>query len=197
LNSFKLKVTPAGDATMTLVEATNFAFSSVFGVIGLTGPAEKLSLDAAFSTFLSAQQFFDAQKDNQALTFKLLSSALTAANLGDVLSGAGTLTMFAPEDSAFAKVDAKQLRDLLADPEAIGKVLKFHIISEPLVFDDVLTLAVSTGTKKTLLGTDLSFEYKGKQLTLGGTAASLYAWNIHTSNAVVFPIDAVLMPVTS
>ena len=194
LTAFKVKVTPAGDATKTLIESAGFSIANAVGVIGLTGPADKLSLDTAYSTSLSAGQFFDAQKGASAFTFNSLTSAITAANLANTLSGTGPLTIFAPTDAAFAKVDAGQLSQLMADPAAIGNVIKYHIIHEPLVLDDILNLALAPGTKTTLQGTDLSFEFKGKQLTLGGTAANLLAWNIHTSNAVIHIIDAVLMP---
>lgn len=200
LNAFKLKVTPAGDASKTLIESANLGFGGVVGVIGLTGPADKLSLDAAYSTSVSAAQFFEAQKDNSAITFKSLQSALVAANFADTFSGfsgTDTLTIFAPADSAFAKVDADQLKKLLDDPAAIANVLKYHMINESVVFDDILTLAVGPSTKKTLQGADLSFELKGKQLTLGGTATNLLAWNIHTPNFVIHVIDTVLMPASS
>jgi uncharacterized surface protein with fasciclin (FAS1) repeats len=194
LTAYKVKVTAAGDATKTLVETAIFGYADVVGVIGLTGPAEKLSLDAAYSTSITAGQFFEAQKGTSGLTFNSLTNAVTAAKLADILSGPGTLTIFAPTDSAFAKVDAGQLNKLMADSAAIENVLKYHVINDSVAFDDILNLAVAGGSKKTLQGTDLSVELKGKQLTLGGTAANLLSWNIHTSNAVIHVIDAVLMP---
>src|SRR5262249_23992718 len=151
------------------------------------------SLDAAYSSFFSAEQFFEAQKDRK-VTFNTLTSAITAAKLTDTLSAPGALTIFAPEDNAFAKIDAGDLKDVMADPAEIANLVNYHIINEPLVFDDILNLILATGTKKTLQGSDLSFEFKASQMTFGGTSATLIAWNIHTSNAVIHVIDTVLVP---
>jgi len=194
LNVYKLKVTPAGDATKTLVESTNIGLSAGAGVIGLTGPADKLSLDAAYSTNTSAWQFFQAQANSKTLAFASLTNAITAAKLEDTFTAPGKFTIFAPIDTAFAKIDAGDLSDAMADRAVIEELIKFHMIDESLVYDDVLNLILATGTKKTLQGADLTFEIKDNQLTFGGTAATLIAWNIHTSNAVIHIIDTVLMP---
>ncbi len=60
-----------------------------------------------------------------------LVSAVTAAGLGETLSGTGPFTVIAPTNAAFAKVDKATL-DGLMKPESkdkLGGILKYHVIS--------------------------------------------------------------------
>ena len=60
-----------------------------------------------------------------------LVSAITAADLGTTLSGAGPFTVFAPTNAAFNKID-KAKRDSWMEPTnktALGSVLKYHVVA--------------------------------------------------------------------
>ena len=61
--------------------------------------------------------------------FGTLVTSLTAAGLVETLKGAGPFTVFAPNDAAFAKIDATVLADLIADVPALTDVLLFHVVS--------------------------------------------------------------------
>ncbi|MCG4635155.1 fasciclin domain-containing protein, partial [Bilophila wadsworthia] len=56
---------------------------------------------------------------------------MTAAGLGETLSGTGPFTVLAPPNAAFAKVDKATLDGLMKpeSKEALGGILKYHVIS--------------------------------------------------------------------
>src|SRR5262245_27637628 len=58
--------------------------------------------------------------------FKTLLTAAKAADLVDVLRGAGPLTLFAPTDEAFAKLPPGTIDKLLKDKKALKNVLLHH-----------------------------------------------------------------------
>merc|ERR1719283_713618 len=57
-----------------------------------------------------------------------LLAAVKAAGLVDTLASAGPFTVFAPTNEAFAKVPKDALNGLLADKEALTKVLLRHVV---------------------------------------------------------------------
>merc|ERR1712168_1752378 len=60
--------------------------------------------------------------------FSTLLAAVKAAGLVDTLAGEGPFTVFAPPNTAFEKVPADALNGLLADKEALKKVLLRHVV---------------------------------------------------------------------
>ena len=57
-------------------------------------------------------------------------------NLVDTLNGA-EFTVFAPVDTAFAKVDAATLAKLKTDPSLLTKVLTYHVVPGQLSLEQV------------------------------------------------------------
>merc|ERR1712105_111655 len=57
-----------------------------------------------------------------------LLAAVKAAGLVETLSGEGPFTVFAPTNDAFAKIPADVLNGLLADKDALTKVLLRHVV---------------------------------------------------------------------
>ena len=64
----------------------------------------------------------------EAGSFSTLAAALDAADLIGVLQGDGPFTVFAPNDAAFAKLPEGTVEALLADKEALTKILTFHVV---------------------------------------------------------------------
>jgi len=60
--------------------------------------------------------------------FSTLLAAVGAAGLADTLATGGPFTVFAPTNEAFAKVPQDALNGLLADKEALIKVLLRHVV---------------------------------------------------------------------
>merc|ERR1719173_268109 len=76
--------------------------------------------------------------------FSTLLAAVQAAGLAETLSGDGPFTVFAPTNDAFAKVPKETLDGLLADKEALTKVLLRHVVLE------LYSTRVSAGRSETL-----------------------------------------------
>ena len=119
-----------------------------------------------------------------------LVAAVTAAGLGETLSGAGPFTVFAPTNAAFAALPAGALDNLLK-PEMkkdLTGVLTYHVVSGALRAADL-----KDGQKlKTVNGKDLMVSVKDGKVMVGG--ATVTTADAISSNGVTHVIDGVLMP---
>lgn len=119
-----------------------------------------------------------------------LVAAVTAAGLGETLSGAGPFTVFAPTNAAFAALPAGALDNLLK-PEMrkdLTGVLTYHVVSGALRAADL-----KDGQKlKTVNGKDLLVSVKDGKVMVGG--ATVTTADAISSNGVTHVIDGVLMP---
>ena len=64
-----------------------------------------------------------------------LVTAVTKAGLGDTLNNAENITVFAPTNDAFAKIDKKTLDKVLADKATLTAILTEHVVGEKLTPD--------------------------------------------------------------
>jgi uncharacterized surface protein with fasciclin (FAS1) repeats len=117
-----------------------------------------------------------------------LVTAVTEAGLGDTLNSADGITVFAPANSAFDKIPAKDLKAVLADKATLTKILTYHVVAGQLSPDDL------AGQHKTLEGDTVTVKGSGEDFTVGGGGAAVVCGNIPTANATVYVIDSVLMP---
>jgi uncharacterized surface protein with fasciclin (FAS1) repeats len=129
-----------------------------------------------------------------------LVSAVTAAGLGETLSGPGPFTVFAPTNAAFAKVDKATL-DGLMKPEskaALGEVLKYHVVAGTVKAADLAKMikdGTGTATVKTLNGS-LKASMDGDKIVLTdskGGKSTVTGADMTASNGVVHTIDTVVM----
>ncbi len=135
-------------------------------------------------------------------SFSTLVAAVTAAGLGDALSGEGPLTVFAPTNDAFAKLPEGTVDTLVnEDTETLGAILTYHVV-EGSVDAASLIAAIEEGgdaghTITTLGGGTLTATLVDGAVILtdaaGGTA-SVTATDVEASNGLVHVIDTVLMP---
>ena len=140
-----------------------------------------------------------AQGDGQ---FSTLVSAVTAAGLGDALSGEGPFTVFAPTNAAFEKLPSGTLETLTTeDTDQLGSILQYHVV-EGSVDAATLTQAIAGAGEEgyainTLGGGTLTATMDGDNVVLtdaaGGTAM-VTATDVAASNGVIHVIDTVLMP---
>jgi uncharacterized surface protein with fasciclin (FAS1) repeats len=120
-----------------------------------------------------------------------LSAALDAAGLTETLESGQAFTVFAPIDSAFAKLDPDQLDAALADPSGLlTTVLSYHVIPEQLSSTDLM----SGGSFETVLGDELSFEMRQDTLVVNEGAAAVQCMDLPAANGSLFLIDTVLLP---
>jgi uncharacterized surface protein with fasciclin (FAS1) repeats len=121
----------------------------------------------------------------------LLSTLVTAvkqAGLVDTLNSAAGITVFAPDNAAFAKIPASTLKTVLADKPELTKILTYHVVA-----GRVTPAELATGkTLKTLEGGTVTPAMMGSSYTVNG--ASVVCGNVQTANATVYIIGSVLMP---
>ncbi|QYJ07019.1 fasciclin domain-containing protein [Qipengyuania flava] len=135
-------------------------------------------------------------------TFSTLVSAVTAAGLGETLSGEGPFTVFAPTNDAFAKIDEATLTELTTnDTETLGAILQYHVVSgnvDAATLTQAITDAGEAGyTIETVGGGTLTANVVDGNVVLtdaaGGTS-TVTATDVAASNGVIHVIDTVLMP---
>ena len=121
-----------------------------------------------------------------------LAAAVSAAGLVDTLNTGGPYTVFAPINTAFAKIDPATLEGVLADTETLTGILTYHVVPEQLSGADL----TAGGTFTTVNGAELTVADIDGTLTVNSGAAAVLCGDVPTANATVFLIDTVLMPPT-
>jgi uncharacterized surface protein with fasciclin (FAS1) repeats len=120
--------------------------------------------------------------------FKTLVTAVKAADLVETLKGKGPFTVFAPTDSAFAKVPADKLDALLKDKQALTRVLTYHVVPGKVMAADVVKLR----SAKTVEGQPLKIAVSDGKVTVNGV--NVVRTDIVCGNGVIHVIDGVLLP---
>jgi uncharacterized surface protein with fasciclin (FAS1) repeats len=120
--------------------------------------------------------------------FSTLVAAITAAGLGDALSGAGPFTVFAPTNAAFEALPAGLLEKLLLpeNKEILTKILTYHVVPAKVMAADV-----AAGDVNTLEGSAFAISTEGGVKV---NASNVTATDVPASNGVIHVIDAVLVP---
>lgn len=120
--------------------------------------------------------------------FSTLVAAVTAAGLGEALSGAGPFTVFAPTNAAFEALPAGLLEKLLLpeNKEVLTKILTYHVVAAKVMAADV-----TAGDVTTLEGSAFAVTTEGGVKV---NAANVTATDVPASNGVIHVIDAVLVP---
>lgn len=106
-------------------------------------------------------------------------------DLVDTLNS-GQFTVFAPVDSAFAKVPASTLDSLKTDSTLLTKVLTYHVVPMQVAPDKIV------GQQKTVEGSTVTVAGTPDNLTVNG--AKVICGGVRTANATVYLIDGVLTP---
>jgi len=122
-------------------------------------------------------------------SFNTLAAALTAADLIETLQGPGPFTVLAPTDEAFAKIPEADLQALLADKDALTKVLTYHVIAGNVPSSDVVNLTEAT----TVEGRKITIAVVDGKVVINGNS-TVVTPDVAASNGVIHVIDAVLMP---
>ena len=120
--------------------------------------------------------------------FSTLVAAITAAGLGDALSGEGPFTVFAPTNAAFEALPEGLLEKLLLpeNKEVLTKILTYHVVPSKVMAADV-----AAGDVTTLEGSAFAITTEGGVKV---NAANVTATDVPASNGVIHVIDAVLVP---
>jgi uncharacterized surface protein with fasciclin (FAS1) repeats len=123
--------------------------------------------------------------------FDTLVTAVTAANLVQTLKSPGPFTVFAPTDSAFAKLPAGTVEALLNNIPALTQILLYHVVAGEYSADELVDLR----HVKTVQGQNVHISEKrwGKVTYVYVNNARVEA-SILVKNGVIHVIDRVLLP---
>ncbi|MGZ0153005.1 fasciclin domain-containing protein [Kribbella sp. WER1] len=108
-------------------------------------------------------------------------------NLVSTLNG-GEFTVFAPVDTAFAKIPAATVNTLKTNSALLTKILTYHVVAGQLDPTAVV------GKHPTVEKQDVTVTGSGAALKVNG--ANVICGGVKTANATVYLIDSVLMPPT-
>ena len=178
--------------------------------LAIAACAEEPAETAAYEDTATADQMANAEAEAGTVvevaqddeTFSTLVSAVTAAGLGETLSGDGPFTVFAPTNDAFAKIPEATLTELTTnDTETLGNILTYHVVEgnvDAATLTQAITDAGDAGyTIATVNGGTLTATVVDGNVVLtdaaGGTA-TVTATDVAASNGVIHVIDTVLMP---
>jgi uncharacterized surface protein with fasciclin (FAS1) repeats len=154
---------------------------------GCSGYAAQVPTGPGSVTGMAQDPVAVAASNNPLLT--TLTAAVSGqlnpdVNLVDTLNG-GEFTVFAPTDSAFAKIDAATIEKLKTDAPLLTKILTYHVVPGQASPAQVI------GAKKTVQGANVMVSGGGG---LKVNNASVVCGGVQTANATVYMIDTVLMP---
>jgi len=134
--------------------------------------------------------------------FSTLVTALKAADLVSALQGDGPFTVFAPTNSAFAKIDKATLNSLLKpeNKEKLTSILTYHVVKGKYAAADVVK-ALKNGGGTIELTTLNGSKFKVRKGTDGiylkdanGGYSKIAATDVMGSNGVIHVIESVIMP---
>jgi uncharacterized surface protein with fasciclin (FAS1) repeats len=109
-------------------------------------------------------------------------------DLVSTLNG-GEFTVFAPVDTAFAKIPAATVNTLKTNDALLTKILTYHVVAGQLDPSAVV------GTHPTVEKQTVTVTGSGDSLKVNG--ANVICGGVRTANATVYLIDSVLMPPAS
>jgi uncharacterized surface protein with fasciclin (FAS1) repeats len=121
--------------------------------------------------------------------FNTLIGLAKRAGLAGALSGQGPMTVFAPTDTAFAKVPKATLRKLQRNRAQLRAVLLYHVVKGNVKAAQVVTLRRA----KTLNGASVRIGVKGSRVYLNRTTRVVKT-DIGATNGTIHVIDGVLIP---
>lgn len=137
-----------------------------------------------------AMSLVDVASDNG--SFTTLVSALQATGLDSTLANLeSNFTVFAPSDSAFAKLPAGTLDNLSNDQ--LTDILLYHVLPGKVLADGAITLAQSAeNMAETANGDNVSLSFVDSMLYVNGAKVSKA--DVMADNGVIHVIDNVIMP---
>jgi uncharacterized surface protein with fasciclin (FAS1) repeats len=139
---------------------------------------------------VNAQQKSIVETAVGAGNFNTLVAAVKAAGLVDALSGDGPLTVFAPTDEAFEKLDPIVLQSLL-EPGNVDKlkaILTYHVVPGRVT----AATAYGLNAANSLQGQRLNLNLRGDVPSIN--TSNLVATDIMCRNGVIHVIDTVMIP---
>ncbi|MDJ0356524.1 fasciclin domain-containing protein [Paenarthrobacter sp. PH39-S1] len=183
----------SGSSGMTSSAARSGSMTTANPAADLVGPgcaayAAQVPTGAGSVNGMTADPVAVAASNNPLLT--TLTAAVSGklnpkVDLVSTLDGS-EFTVFAPVDSAFAKLDPATLESLKTDDATLSKILTYHVLPGQITPDKL------SGEHKTVEGGTVTVTGSKDDLKIDG--ANVICGGVHTANATVYLIDSVLSP---
>lgn len=133
---------------------------------------------------------------------KTLVAAVQAADLVDTLKSPGPFTVFAPTDTAFAKLPEGTVDTLVkpASKATLTKILTYHVVAGRVTASDLTNqINVNGGEYRipTVAGSVLTARLSGDKIVITDAQDRVTAVtraNVSTSNGVIHFTDGVFLP---
>lgn len=116
--------------------------------------------------------------------------AVAKSGFEEVLKGAGPITVFAPTDAAFKKVDQAALDALMRNKEDLTKIVAYHAVSGKFTLAQLK--AMDGKVMRTMQGTDISIKLRKGVLNMDH--GKIVRSDLPADNGIVHFIDVVLQP---
>ncbi len=134
--------------------------------------------------------------------FSTLVTAIKTASLVKTLQGDGPFTVFAPVNSAFAKLPEGTVKTLLQpeNKETLTKILTYHVVAGEFKANDVINaINASDGefSVKTVSGDILKASLRNGSVILtdeNGGVSAVTKTDVDATNGVIHVIDSVVLP---
>jgi uncharacterized surface protein with fasciclin (FAS1) repeats len=140
-------------------------------------------------TGMSTAPVATAASNNPVLS--TLVTAVKKAGLVDTLNSASGITVFAPDNAAFAKIPTPTMDSVLGNKAELSKILTYHVAS-----GRITPAQLAAGKPiKTLEGSTVMPSKMGS--TYEVNSVPVVCGDVQTANATVYIIGTVLMPPSS
>jgi uncharacterized surface protein with fasciclin (FAS1) repeats len=183
------------------------AFATMaLAVLGIVGATTVYSAPKK-TTMVGGQAMYPSKDivDNavNSVDHTTLVAAVKAAGLVETLKGPGPFTVFAPVNSAFAKLPQGMVESLLKpeNHDTLVKILTYHVVpgrQSTAALRKQIREGHGQATLKTVSGGTLTLMMNGEENIIikdeKGDAANLTISNVYQSNGVIQVIDTVLLP---
>ncbi|WP_072622473.1 fasciclin domain-containing protein [Spirulina major] len=118
--------------------------------------------------------------------FKTLVTAVTVAGLGDALQQPGPLTVFAPNDDAFAKLLPGTVDTLVQNIPQLQRILKYHVVAGRYTTAELKELDTVTSLEGSPIPVRCGEVFEVKN-------ATVLAPDIEATNGIIHVIDTVVL----
>ncbi len=118
--------------------------------------------------------------------FETLVTAVKTANLVDALKGEGPFTVFAPNDTAFAKLPPGTVQTLVQNVPQLSRILTYHVVPGKLMKEDLAKVNSVISLEGSPIAVDCSDGFEVKN-------ATVIAADIEADNGVIHVIDNVIL----
>jgi len=119
-----------------------------------------------------------------------LHNTIKQAGLTDSLGSAQAVTLFAPDNEAFAKLQGSMILSALEDNKKLKNALTYHVVAQKLLAANLRKLKSVTS----LQGGTLKIKRRWLRHGIKVNGAVVKEADIEGTNGVIHVIDTVLMP---